>query len=774
MLAMIIMACSIVLQVTGAALAYRLVHITGKRTPWLLLSVAFSLMAAGGIVSFLRSLLGGASVPVDLLSELVGLTLSLILVLGVSRIAPFLRVFFEGQKALRESEERYHSLMEQAGDGIFMHDATGRIMDVNRKACEDLGYSRDELLSKSIGDIDPAAIQAGKDALWPKVFGGEQFTFESYHVRKDGSVLPVEVRLSSLVLPWGRAIVGIVRDLTERKRAEEQLRASERKFRDIFEHSNVGKALSATDGTMLKVNKAFADMLGYRVEGLEGLNFADITHPDDIAASRECVRSLVAGEREAYHFEKRYVHKDGHTVWAEVHTLLHRPAGEPPHFMATILDITERRKADQELAIRNRITNTFLVAPSDVELYSEVLDVVREAMRSEYGVFGYLDEQGSLVAPSMTRRVWTQCQVANKSIVFPRDAWGDSAWARAIREQKTVCSIAPSAKVPEGHVPIQRHLALPILYRGETIGLLQVANKETDYTAEDIQRLESIGRHIAPLLGLRLQRDREEASRKKAEDALRRLNLQLEERIKERTAQLEAVNKELEAFSYSVSHDLRAPLRAIAGFSRALADDYGDKLDPEAHRLIDIIQKSTAQMGALIDGLLAFSRRTRKELSNDAIDMAALAQDAWQTVQHAFPGRSLHVEIGPLGFARGDRDMIREVFVNLLSNATKFTALRKEAYIEVGAREEETEVVYYVKDNGVGFDMKYADKLFGVFQRLHSAKEFEGTGIGLALVQRIIQRHGGRVWAEGTVGEGATFYFSLPRKETTDGRLAKG
>ncbi len=234
-----------------------------------------------------------------------------------------------------------------------------------------------------------------------------------------------------------------------------------------------------------------------------------------------------------------------------------------------------------------------------------------------------------------------------------------------------------------------------------------------------------------------------------------------EKELIKRTTQLEAANKELEAFSYSVSHDLRAPLRAIDGFSRVMLEDYTDKFDDEGKRYLKIIRDNTQKMGQLIEDLLTLSRLGRKQMEISEIDMAKLAKEVFDELKAMTPERTVQLDIKTLPPVHGDQSMIRQVFVNLISNAIKFTRPREKAVIEIGGMTEGNENVYYVKDNGVGFDMQYVNKLFGVFQRLHSAEEFEGTGVGLALVQRIIHRHGGRVWAEGKVNEGATFYFTL-------------
>jgi len=240
----------------------------------------------------------------------------------------------------------------------------------------------------------------------------------------------------------------------------------------------------------------------------------------------------------------------------------------------------------------------------------------------------------------------------------------------------------------------------------------------------------------------------------------------LEDMVKLRTAQLEEANRELESFSYSVSHDLRAPLRAIDGFSLMLLRDLKDELDEEAKRKLNVIRSSTAKMGQLIDDVLAFSRIGQQAMTMSDVDMHSLAADAWKDLSSTEAGMNVAMKILPLPAGYGDGKYLRQVFVNLLSNAAKFTRQRSRAKIEVGAREDEAESVYYVRDNGIGFDMKFYDRLFGIFQRLHRDDEYEGTGVGLSIVKRIVENHGGSVWAEGEVDEGAVFYFSLPRKGT--------
>jgi two-component system sensor kinase len=254
-------------------------------------------------------------------------------------------------------------------------------------------------------------------------------------------------------------------------------------------------------------------------------------------------------------------------------------------------------------------------------------------------------------------------------------------------------------------------------------------------------------------------------SQRRAVEEVGQLNQQLERRVVERTAALEASNKELEAFAYSVSHDLRAPLRAIDGFSHIVLDDYGDRLDDEGRRMLGSVRAGAERMGQLIDDILALSRMARQEMAFAPVDIGQLAREVFAELAAAAPQRRMRLEVQPLPLASGDPTLLRQVMANLIANAIKFTAPRAEALIVVGCIAGESENDYFIRDNGVGFDMRYAEKLFGMFQRLHPVREFEGTGIGLAIVKRIVARHGGRVWGEGEVDAGATLHFTLPKRK---------
>jgi len=296
---------------------------------------------------------------------------------------------------------------------------------------------------------------------------------------------------------------------------------------------------------------------------------------------------------------------------------------------------------------------------------------------------------------------------------------------------------------------------------GEVQGVFAAARDVTE-----LRRIEKALKSAHNELELRVKERTNELQ--KANETLQseiRERKEVEKLIELRTTLLEMTNKELESFTYSVSHDLRAPLRAIDGYTRMILRDQRDKFNDDAKRKFDLIRSNTQMMGKLIDDLLSFSRLGRLEINMSKLDMEGLVNDIWMELQIINPDRKIDFKIKEIQPCRGDRTLIKQVYSNLLSNAVKYTKLKDKAYIETGGYREGDENIYYIKDNGVGFDMKYYDKLFGVFQRLHSADDYEGTGVGLAIVQRIIHRHGGRVWAQGKVEEGTTFYFTLLQKD---------
>jgi len=344
--------------------------------------------------------------------------------------------------------------------------------------------------------------------------------------------------------------------------------------------------------------------------------------------------------------------------------------------------------------------------------------------------------------------------IANKELIFQNEEKEKRAAELIIANKELAFQNHEKEKRAEELIIANKELLFQNEEKEKRAAELIIANKELAYQNEEKEkRAEEL-----------IIANRE---LKQAEADIRKLNDELEQKVIERTSQLESVNKELESFSYSVSHDLRAPIRAINAYTKILMEDYSEKFDTDGTKVLHSIIRNSKKMGELIDDLLAFSKLGRKQVTVSEIDMMALVNQVREELLFDEGELIPEFNVSMLSPAKGDQSLIKQVWINLISNAIKYSRNQPAIHIEIGAYEKNNEVVYYVKDNGAGFDMQYYDKLFGVFQRLHSQEEFEGTGIGLAIVQKIVHRHNGTVWAESTLNEGACFYFSLPAIEAS-------
>ncbi len=629
----------------------------------------------------------------------------------------------QAEEALRASEARFRSLFESMTEGVALHEVVYedgrpvdyRVLDVNPAFETHTGWSPEQVRGRSsrgaYGSPEPPFL-----AEYAAVAGGAPArSFETYWP-------PLQRHFKiSVVSPLPGTFATIFEDITERQRIEEALQESEDKFRYVFDRSIVGKSLTYPDGRM-ETNQAFRDMLGYTTDELQRRRWQDITHPGDVAANETAIAPLFNGESDSARFSKRYLRKDGSILWADVSTTLRRDEhGEPLYFMTAVLDITERvtaeeavSESEQKLRQAQRIARmgdfTWSVQTGAVD-WSDGL----------YALLGYGPEET------------IDYSRVNAEMHHPDDLDRVTRWLEE-------CLASGASKLTPNEYRIVRR-------DGEVLHVRTVGVIEHDSDGTPVRVFATV---------------QDITERKRAEAAVARLNAELEQRVRDRTAELEAVNTELEAFTYTVSHDLRAPLRHIAGFATLLQERAGDEPQGDLQHYIDRITAAVERMGRLIDELLEFSRTGRSEIRMTTVDMDRVVAEAWEAVLPDAAERPIEWRIAALPDVRGDEAMVRLVWINLLDNAVKYSAPHDAARIEVGYDEDGDELVFWVRDDGIGFDQRYAGKLFGVFQRLHPPDQFAGAGIGLATVRRVIARMGGRTWAEGAVEQGATFYFALP------------
>jgi len=661
------------------------------------------------------------------------------------------------------------AIVDSSDDAIIGVNLDGVIETWNRGAEKLYGYAAPEVVGRHISLIELPEQPGEISAILARTVRGEIIRHHrTVRLRKDGGQICVSVTISP-IRDAGGSVVGasaIARDIGERAALENALRLSEDRYRSLALASAQIVWTKNAQGEMMEDSPLWCAFTGQRADELANRGWTNAVHPED----RERISKVWASALQngnVYETEYRLRRRDGeyrHMAVRGVPVL--EPGGQVREWIGSCADITGRKRAEEqarqsqrELALKTKFATIFLTL-SEHEIFAAVLDAVLEHTQSEEGIFGYIGDDGALVFPIWT---WEECHasgVPGEPLRLAREEWV-GVWGRALTESRSLYSNEPGP-APAGRTSVRRVLALPIFFQKEPIGLLAIANKATDYGQSDRETLERIARDIAPILQARSQRDAQERARKRAEEEVRTINAELERRVQERTAQLEAANRELEAFAFSVSHDLRVPLRAIHGFSRILIDEHAPQLSGEARHYLALVRDNALQMGQLIDDLLAFSRLSRQPLQKHAIAPADLVAQALDDLKPEIEPR-IEIVLRDLPPCEGDPALLKQVFINLLSNAIKYTGRRAQARIEIGALPsvDAHAAVYYVRDNGVGFDMRYVHKLFGVFQRLHNSVDYPGTGIGLANVQRIVHRHGGRVWAEAELDKGATFYFTM-------------
>lgn len=640
------------------------------------------------------------------------------------------------EMSLRESEERLRTQMERMPIGCIVFDRHNCFSQMNPAAESILGYTRAELCGQHANVIVPENARPQVDGILRRLAEGDMTAHsENENVTKNGLVIICQWTNTPLRNGAGDFIgfLSMVQDISERKRAEEALRRAA-EFDEVALKS-IGEGLYTidTDGLVTSTNPAAEELVGWTASELRGKNLHQMIHHHHadgrLFPSSECAAfQVLTHGRSLKNHEDIFIHKDGgfFDVTCSI-APLRDAAGQVVGSVLVFDDISERKQAEKALrasedqfrTLANAIPQLSWMANPDGWIFWYNLrwyEYTGTTPRDMEG-WGWRSVHDHFMLPKVLER-WRASIAAGQpfEMIFPLRG-ADGVFRPFLTRVVPVCDA-------EGKV---------LRWFG---------------TNTDVSELE-----------------RTTAALRESEEQLQLSTSNLEKRVQERTAELTSANKELESFTYSVSHDLRAPLRGIDGWSLALLEDYGDKLNEESRGYLERVRTETQRMGQLIDDLLRLSRVTRAEMNRTRVDLSALANSITSRIREANPGRDTEFTIEPGLTVEGDPRLLDIALTNLLDNAAKFSSKRANAKVEFGeidhTNRDKRGLQFYVRDNGAGFDMAYASQLFGAFQRLHSASEFPGTGIGLATVQRVILRHGGTICAESKPDEGATFYFTI-------------
>jgi PAS domain S-box-containing protein len=604
--------------------------------------------------------------------------------------------------------------------GLCITDPLGRIVHVNHQALSMFGLENSNLIGRRFQILVPHDQRTDAQLAYDTVLGGGYLAQPDWRVvGKDGRIVWVQVSPSLIHQPDGSSLVlSVLVDVTSSRNAEAALRAAEYRARGFIQSDVVGVMDVDLSGRIVEVNDAFLNLLGYTREEFEqdSPSWNSLTPPEYALVDRRAVAELQEYGM-CRTFAKEYYRKDGSRIPILLAaTMIDAASGR---CTAYVLDRTERQLVEASLREGENTLKSILDSALDAVVTVDTNGNVTDWRGSSEAMFGWTRDEvlgkpmGELLLPERLREVYRS-------------------------ELQSYLSTGESQL-------LGRHFETALRRRNGEEFPVEVAL--TPFTTTGRTGFCAFVRDLT--------------ERKQIEERTRRLNEELEQRVDERTRELQAAYNELESFSYSVSHDLRAPLRAISAAASILLDDHGGNLSEDAQDELRSIVRSAARLGRLIDDLLAFARLARVELRRVPIDLSALALEVAQEISVRSRGAERRLTVQPDLSVNADPTLLRSALVNLLENAWKFTGLMDEPRIEVGSVEVEGGTAFFVRDNGVGFEQQYAEKVFKPFERLHIDPRFPGTGIGMAIVHKIVTRHGGRVWAEGVPGEGACFYVKL-------------
>jgi PAS domain S-box-containing protein len=615
------------------------------------------------------------------------------------------------EAAFRESEELFSKAFRLSPDCVvIVRSSDHTVIRANDSLCQLWGSTPEEVIGKPSLEYSTWQTEEEQHAFMQTLDEkGECLNYEAVFRMANRRLLNFNISSRMITFNGESCILSVMRDITESKLTKKALGSSELRYRRLFETAKDGiLILDAETGMVVDVNPFLIEMLGFSHEQFLGKAIWELGFFKDVAANENNFAELRAKKYMRYE-NLPLETSDGRRIEVEFVSNVYL-VNDSKVIQCNVRDVTARRKAEEARRMSEaRYRTLFEYAPDGI-LIADSESYYVAANESISRMLGYTRDEliglhaSDIVVPTEIRHIDPASSVIKANSEYHRE------WKFQRKDGSTFEAEVIATQMPDGNL----------------MGMI-----------------------------------RDITERKTAEENIRRLNAELEERVVERTAQLEAANKELEAFSYSVSHDLRAPLRAVDGFSQAVLEDFGAQLPEEGRQHLLTIRQGAQKMGNLIDDLLTFSRLSRAPWKKQKVNCASIVRGVLNDMKFQQEGRQIDWRIGDLPECEGDSALLKQVWINLLSNASKYTRRREKAVIEIGCSLEQGENVYFVRDNGAGFDMRYSGKLFGVFQRLHRAEDYEGTGVGLAIVQRVIHRHGGRIWADAAVDRGATFYFTL-------------
>ncbi len=715
----------------------------------------------------------------------------------------------ETEESLRESEEKFRTMTEATATAIFIIQGE-QFVYVNPAFKTITGYSLSALKGMAFYDIvHPDYRELVKERGKARQRGEKipaHYTFKI--CTRSGETRWVDFFASYLQYQGQPALIGSAFDITEQKDAEAKIKRVNQQLQkqvdlntQMLATTMDGFILADVSGWILDVNPAYCQMSGYSREDLLTMNIVQLEANPVLNKIVDQIQAIATTG--SLQLETRHRAKNGHILDLEISISI-IPAPEGSLITAFLRDITDRKKAQKKIESINRrlkdmVNRLNLIYQSSRKMFTgtiqnlaeTVIDLLEQIALYDFGSILLVNSERTQLYPlTVARRGMDDKGIAEdmdhlSSLNLTLDK-GITGWVATHGKSVRCHDVSQDKRYFAAREGIRSELCVPIKTESEVIGVLNVeARRKRAFTPNDQSVLETLAAHLAVAIQNRRYLDK-----------LHEMNEYLEERVRARTkelerntrdleqsqealvtliknlnrtqSRLEAFNKRLrtayddmESFSYSVSHDLRAPLRAITGFAHILEEDYSSVLDEEGQRLLNVVQENAAKMSELIDDLLTLSRLGRKHLEIDDVDMNALVRECKAEVLRDYPTARIHWRIHRLPRVKGDVKLLKQLWLNLLSNAVKFTSKVDHPWITVNVREYEDRYEFWVRDNGAGFNPRYQNKLFQVFQRLHPETEFSGTGIGLSLVKQIITRHGGDVWAKGQVGKGATFYFSL-------------